>query len=401
MNMQAHDGMLSPPAGHAVLMVDDELPACKWFARLYGDEFVILTASGVTEALALLEQRSGEVAVLLTDYRMPVRDGVELLFEVRSRYPHISRLLISAYADKNVALAAVNQGHVEAILEKPLEEQVTRQVLRDALASSQRRVREQALLDQRAATLRETLGFLAHEVTTPLSTVRGYLAAMRDRHHEVPDADGAQAYIEQQKAGDVLFMIEAAQRRAEYAQSLVATFVQTARDAYRPDEQIGLQAGDLVCAVRDAYPFEAEEAHWLQCELTDDFRLPGRRDLLYLVLCTLIKNALLALKSGLPDDPRVGVVLGRGSPAPGLPPQPFIRVSDNGPGIAPDVLCRLTREPVTTRAEAGGSGMGLMFCQRVLTRLGGLVAVRSEPGQGAAVTLYFPDLEQARSEEPL
>lgn len=400
MNQQERNGLSGAPVGYAVLMVDDEPQACKWFARLYGGEFVVLTAGGVTEALSLLEQRHREVAVLLTDYRMPVRDGVELLSEVRRRYPHISRLLISAYADKNVAMAAVNQGHVEAILEKPLEEHVTRQVLQEALASCQKRLQEQALLDLRAATLRETLGFLAHEVTTPLSTVRGYLAAMRERHHEASDADGAQAYIEQQKTGDVLFMIEAAQRRAEYAQSLVATFVQTARDAYCPDSQLALQARDLVCAVRDAYPFEADEAGWLRCDLAEDFRLPGRRDLLYLVLCTLVKNALLALKGALPDDPRVGVVLGRGSPAPGLPPQPFIRVFDNGPGIPPDVLRRLTHEPVTTRAQAGGSGMGLVFCQRVLARLGGSVVVRSEPGQGAAVTLYFPHLDQALSEEP-
>lgn len=379
-----------PLGAHAILMVDDEPQACKWFARLYGDEFVVLTAGSVDEALALLTQRGHEVAVLLTDYAMPSRDGVALLSEARQLFPHVARLLVSAYADKDVAMSAVNQGHVEKILEKPLDEALTRQALREALQSSQERARERALLDRRAATLRETLGFLAHEVTTPLATVQGYLSAMRDRHLDPQAGDNGVAHIQEQKPGDVLFMINAAQRRAEYAQSLVSTFVQTARDAYQPDSAPSLRASDLVQAVRDEYPFDNDEAQWLTSDLEADFVLPGRRDLLYLVLCTLVKNALLALRPDPPTQPNVHVVLGREAPAPGLPVQAVIHVRDNGPGIPVEVLGRLTHEPLTTRAASGGSGMGLVFCRRVLTSLGGSVVVRSQVGQGATVSLYFP-----------
>lgn len=375
---------------HAVLLVDDEPQACKWFARLYGDEFVVLTAGSVDEALALLAVRGHEVAVLLTDYHMPGRDGVALLAEVRQRYGHVARLLVSAYADKDVAMAAVNQGHVQQILEKPLEQARTRQALREALADSVRAARERALVERRAAALRETLGFLAHEVTTPLATVRGYLTAMRDRHQQAPADDAAVAHLAQRRPGEVLHMIDAAQRRADYAQSLVSTFVQTARDAYLPDATVSLRASDLVGAVRDEYPFDGDEAQWLACDVAADFSLPGRRDLLYLVLCTLVKNALLALRSDWPEHPHVGVRLTRAAPAPGLPEQPALEVSDNGPGIPPEVLPRLTREPLTTRAEAGGSGMGLLFCHRVMSSLGGSVELCSTPGQGATVRLYFP-----------
>lgn len=378
---------------HAILMVDDEPQACKWFARLYGDEFVVLTAGSVNEALALLAQRGHEVAVLLTDYAMPQRDGVSLLSEARQSFPHVARLLVSAYADKEVAMSAVNQGHVERILEKPLDEALTRQSLRDALQASQERARERALLERRAATLRETLGFLAHEVTTPLATVQGYLSAMRERHMDPAGGDSGVAHIQEQKPGDVLFMIEAAQRRAEYAQSLVSTFVQTARDAYHSDSAPSLRASDLVQAVRDEYPFDNDEAQWLSSDLEADFVLPGRRDLLYLVLCTLVKNAMLALRPAPPAAPNVHFALGREAPAPGLPVQAAIHVSDNGPGIPADVLGRLTLQPLTTRAQSGGSGMGLVFCRRVMTSLGGSIVVRSEPGQGATVSLYFPSAQ--------
>jgi two-component system response regulator PhcR len=374
-----------------ILVVDDEPQACKWFARLFSDEFTILTALSVDEALTLLAERGQEVGVVLTDYSMPVRNGLDLLSALRTAHPHVSRLLISAYADKDMAMAAINQGQVEQILEKPLNEPITRQVLRTALANSRRRVEERMQLENRAATLRETLGFLAHEASTPLATVRGYLSAMKDRHMEDPAAEpGAAAQIRQRKPGEFLSMIEAAQRGADFAQSLVAKFVRSARDATPGDAHNTVRASELVAAVRDEYPFDGAEAQWIHCTVSDDFDLPGHRDLLYLVLCTLVKNAVLALRSEPPADPQLHIELAHCAPAPGMPSQSLIGVRDNGPGISPDVLARLTREPLTTRAHTGGSGMGLVFCQRVMSTLGGAMEVRSTLGQGAVVTLYFP-----------
>lgn len=390
-----HSHMATPPvSAHAVLLVDDEPQILKWFSRSYGDEFVIWQAEDAAAALALLAQRGAEVAVLLSDQRMPGGDGVELLTRVREAYPHIVRLLVTAYADKAVAMAAVNQGHVQQILEKPLDESATRIALREALAESVERARERALLERRAAALRDTLGFLAHEVSTPLATVRGYLSAMRERHEVAPPDDDAVAHLSQRRPGEVLHLIEAAQRRTDYAQSLVATFVQSAKDAWQPDASVRLRASELVSVLRDEYPFDGDEGGWLSVDLVADFSLPGRRDLLYLVLCTLVKNALLALRTAPPPQPRVHIALQRWAPVPGLPAQPTIEVSDNGPGIAPELLARLMREPVTTRAASGGSGMGLLFGHRVMSSLGGSMSVHSTPQQGATVRLHFP-LEDA------
>ena len=55
----------------------------------------------------------------------------------------------------------------------------------------------------------------------------------------------------------------------------------------------------------------------------------------------------------------------------------------------PCARSRLTREPVTTRAEQGGSGMGLVFCRRVMESLGGGIEVDSTLDAGTTVTLRF------------
>lgn len=389
----APSATLSPQEVRVVLLVDDEPQALKWFTRLYSDEFVVLTAGGVDEALDVLRERGHEVAVLLTDYRMPQQDGVRLLATVSREYEHISRLLMSAYADKDVALAAVNQGRVEQILEKPLDETVTRQALRDASAACHRRLRDQALLRRRDENLRETLAFLAHEVGTPLATVSGYLLALRDRQQTPACGSADLACLAAHRPDEVRTMLDAALRRTDYAQSLVTSFVRTARDAYHADEAASELASDLVKSVRDGYPFEADEAGWLSFDLAQDFTLPGQRDLLYLVLCTLVKNALLALHAAPPSQPAIRIALDTEAG------EPVIRVSDNGPGIAPQVLARLTREPVTTRAEQGGHGMGLVFCRRVMQSLGGDIEVLSPPGGGARICLYFKFREEEKLHE--
>ena len=375
-----------------VLMVDDEPQACKWFQRTYAGEFRVLTATSVDEALNCLDLSDSDIQVLMTDYRMPGRHGVDLLREASRRHPGVIRVLVSAYADKDVAMQAVNEGHVEFILEKPLDEALTRRALHGAVALATARRQDRDLLDQRAAMLRDTLGFLAHEVTTPLATVQGYLSALQERHVESPDPGSHEARIAQGRPGDVRSMLDAARKRTEYAQSLVTSFVRSAGEAHGCNPAQAPLASELLQSVCAQYPYTGEEAVWVALDTRQDFVLPGRRDLVFLVLSTLLKNALQALResppTGAPPQVRLGLL-----PMPG--PEGgqgwhAIQVADNGPGIAPDVLQRLTHEPLTTRADRGGHGMGLVFCRRVMNSLGGGITVGSTPGEGTVVTLCFP-----------
>lgn len=375
----------SPHEARAVLFVDDEAVSRKWFARAFGDEFTVACAGSADDAMALLSERGDEFAVLVTDYRMPDRDGMKLLRAVYRDHRHIVRLLVTAYAEKDVAIAAVNQGKVLRILEKPLDEAQTREALREAAALYSAQAMERALNEGRAAALRETLGFLAHELNTPLATVRGCVSTVVARHQAPqPGQPTGTAQFVEHHPGELLAALERAERRALYCQSLVSTFVQSARDAYPGSEPQSVMAGSLVSALIDEFPFEENERSLVEAAIDHDFSLPGRRDLLYLVLCTLTKNALIALRGTAGASLRVEV--GR-EDAPAA--RPCIRFIDNGPGIPPEVLAKLTREPVTTRADSGGNGMGLMFCQRVMLSMGGAIEIRSKLGEGTAISLNF------------
>ena len=368
----------------SILFVDDEPTSRKWFALEFGDEFRVATAGGADEALEILRERSHEFGVLVTDYRMPERDGMKLLRAVQRDYRHVIRLLATAYAEKDVAIAAVNQGKVLRILEKPLDGEATREALREALSVFRAQAVERVVNEGRVAALREALGFLAHELNTPLATVRGYVSSVVARH--VPGGPPGMAQFSEDHPGELVAALERAERRALYCQSLVSTFVQSARDAYPDAVPQSITASSLVEALLDEFPFEENERSWVVSDVRHDFRLPGRRDLLYLVLCTLTKNALIALRGR--TMPRLFIEVDCTPTAP-AGRQAWMRIRDNGPGIPPEVLAKLTKEPVTTRAGAGGSGMGLMFCQRVMQAIRGSIEVHSVVDDGTSVTLYF------------
>ena len=93
---------------YSILYVDDEAMSLKYFEANFEDRFRIMTARGASEALRLFELHKDDIGILIADQRMPSMTGVELLEKVRHQRPKMIRMLATAYADFDVAIAAVN-----------------------------------------------------------------------------------------------------------------------------------------------------------------------------------------------------------------------------------------------------------------------------------------------------
>jgi thioredoxin reductase (NADPH) len=90
--------------------------------RKYGSDYRVVRASSGQEALDALNQlkeRGDSVALLLSDHRMPQMDGVEFLGRARSLFPEAKRALLTAYADTEAAIRAINNVRVDYYLMKP------------------------------------------------------------------------------------------------------------------------------------------------------------------------------------------------------------------------------------------------------------------------------------------
>jgi thioredoxin reductase (NADPH) len=114
---------MAPPI---LLTVDDDPDVSRSLARdlrqHYGEDYRIRRAesgSAALDALKELKLRDEQVALLLADQRMPEMTGVEFLEQARQFYPKARRVLLTAYADTQAAIAAINRADVHYYLLKP------------------------------------------------------------------------------------------------------------------------------------------------------------------------------------------------------------------------------------------------------------------------------------------
>jgi len=132
-----------------ILYVDDEAMALKYFERLVSPLAPVLTAASVDEGRALLDAHASEIAVLVSDQRMPGARGNELLRHAREHHPVVVRMLTTAYSDIGEAIEAINSGEIYRYIAKPWELEHLRADLRNALDLAALRAERDGLLREK------------------------------------------------------------------------------------------------------------------------------------------------------------------------------------------------------------------------------------------------------------
>ncbi len=181
MNKQANNGRL------AILYVDDEEKALKYFRKAFEGEYDVHTAPSVAAARRILDEAGDQVGILITDQRMPGETGVDLLEHVRLGYPHIIRIFTTAYSDLESAIQAVNSGGVFWYVAKPWNLDELRGVLRraeefynlrlerDSLLAEKLGVVQQLLTMDRVRTLVSLAASLEANLRNPIGALKAYV----------------------------------------------------------------------------------------------------------------------------------------------------------------------------------------------------------------------------------
>jgi DNA-binding NtrC family response regulator len=116
---------------HKILIVDDEAANLRALERLFRNEYIVFTAESGAEALAVVEQH--DIALLISDQRMPGMTGIELLQNTVQLRPHMVRILLTGYTDAGTLIEALNCGHVYRFVTKPWNNEDLRMIVSRAL----------------------------------------------------------------------------------------------------------------------------------------------------------------------------------------------------------------------------------------------------------------------------
>jgi signal transduction histidine kinase len=387
-----------------VLIVDDEEDLRYIYTRqLRNDGYLLDTAADGEEAIRKIQ--TNEYAVILTDMRMPRKDGLAVIAAAREHLPEAEIIVLTGHGSLENALQAFKAGNIFEYLLKPLDDigvlntVVARALERRNLRKHNRELFEQlqrayeelrqkseALIQQEKMSAIGTLAAgVAHELNNPLTAVVGFAQLITEKLRTSRPTNWSDTEYER-----VIQALENLVNGAHRSRDIVGSLLRFAR-ASRPDARSLI---DLNQVLRDAFVFTEHlllrNGITLEKQLATD--LPpiwGNAARLQHVFTNLLINAQQATPSG----GVVRVITERSEEPKGV----WTYVEDTGEGIAPEELDKIF-EPFYTRKQEG-TGLGLSIAKQIVEEHGGEIRVASELGKGARFSVFLP-AEEAHTRDP-
>jgi two-component system, probable response regulator PhcQ len=377
----------------AILYVDDEETLLKHFSRVFGETFRVLTASNTEAGYSLLEQHRDEIAVLMTDQRMPGEKGVQFLERARQLHPKAVRILTTAYSDLDVAIASVNSGAIYKYATKPWDVSEMETTLKRASEFFIVQRERDFLLREKLAALHRmmitdrmlSLGILAaglgHYVRNSLVAVRTFLDLVPDNLMEEkwdPEQIRNPNYWKEfydQAQGQIRRITELLTDIVDVTQATHLPFVRPVEVHLNEivKRSVGKVSGDL-----------AEK------QITVSNQIPAGLPALTVEGESFQRLFDLLLQyeaMSLPDKSHISL---NAREAYGQEPALEIEIRDDGPGLRREAL-RSVFDPFFLRLDQHPElGINLMACYFIVYHHGGRIDVQNKEGRGILLTVTFP-----------
>jgi len=242
-----------------------------------------------------------------------------------------------------------------------VQQEVQRQVKREAP------VEERNLESKHVRSLEELSASIAHEIRNPITAAKSLVQQMGEDPSSAENVQYAKVALEE----------------LDRVERSVAHLLRFARE--EEIRMAELRLADVIhSAVATLRDRATERGVALDVHVGTESVLYGDAEKLRRVLINLLGNALDALEGAKVAKPRIELTAGENLAG----TECWVRVRDNGPGIAPEALARIF-SPFYTSKERG-TGLGLAISKKVVDAHGGSIEASSTPGAGAEFTLTIP-----------
>ena len=375
-----------------LVVVDDEPDVLRSLHDLFRLDYKVLTFGRAVDALEALATL-GQVAVIMSDQRMPGMSGVEFLAKAHRTHPDATRLLVTGFADIKAVIDAINRGHIARYISKPWDTEELAAVIRKA-------VEQHALIAEKnrlLVELRESNARLveanrlkgkfievaSHELNTPVTVVLGLAELWKMTMGEAaPTAE--RAWVER--------IHGAGQRLASTVERMLKLLKS---DQLAPT--VALEMVDLEPLLRrsigELQPFLVARNQEILIKVAPDL---GSAEVDPSKVADVLTNLIVNAIKFTPDGGTIAVDAG-----PEGADRVRFRVTDRGQGIPLDDCSHLF-EPFFTGNDTmhhssgdyqyGKRGMGLGLClvKAFVELHGGSVDVETSPGRGSCFAFTLP-----------
>ncbi len=368
-----------------LVMVDDEVnflnPLAKRLKKRGMDPDL---AESARDCLSILEKKRADIVV--TDVKMPGMDGLELLTEIKERYPDTEVILLTGQASTADGVEGIKRGAFD-YLTKPIElehlvskihqafDKILHRKEKQREAEFRAKLERQMIDTERLASLGTLATGVAHEINNPLAIIKesaGYMGQILAKK-ELENFSHLNQFTMAVKK------IETGVERARKITHKLLGFVQRNESSF-----LEVDLNELAKEVFDLlYREAANKEIKLAQEFPDDgaFTIYSDPYQLRQVLLNLVANAIHASSPG--GTVAVSIAFEQMDKV-------VLAVKDEGEGIPKENLKRIFEPFFSTKSPGKGTGLGLFVSHNILKKLGGSIEVESSPGRGAVFTVRLP-----------
>jgi signal transduction histidine kinase len=323
--------------------------------------------------------------LVLSDYAMPRFDAPRALALVRERNVDLPFIIVSGTVDEVTAVASMRAGAHDFIAKGKLARllpAIERELREAAVRADRRQIQEQLVVSDRMASLGTLAAGVAHEINNPLAAILANLEMALEELAALPVDDRVARAVDSLRDScdaalrvrDVTRDLKVFSRGDEHRLGPVDVRYVLESSLRMAQNEIRHRA-ELVRDYEDVPPVEANDTRLGQ------------------VFLNLVVNAAQALPEGQADRQRIRVVI-----RPDPPGHVRVEVHDTGSGIPDHVVAHIFDPFFTTKPVGVGTGLGLAISHRIVTALGGEIAVSSKVGHGTQFTVRLPVAHTARIE---